>query len=84
MDSETQDRIAGYRRLGTKEIVEINRLKIQEATILAWLDELIEQNDVPIDRRWMAIARAHIEQGFMAANRSIARPDRIGATGPET
>ena len=83
MDSGTRDRIAGYRRLGAKEIAEMNRLKMREETILALLDELTEQDDAPIDRRWMAIARAHIEQGFMAANRAVARPERIGATAKE-
>jgi hypothetical protein len=30
-----------------------------------------------VDQRWLAIGRTHIEQGFMAINRSIFRPERV-------
>lgn len=30
-----------------------------------------------VDKRWLAIARTHIEQGFMAMNRSIFNPERV-------
>jgi hypothetical protein len=29
------------------------------------------------DARWIAIARTHIEQGFMALNRAIFKPERV-------
>jgi hypothetical protein len=34
------------------------------------------EDDAP-DPRWVAIARSHFEQGFMALNRSVFRPRRI-------
>jgi hypothetical protein len=30
-----------------------------------------------VDRRWLSIAKTHFEQGFMALNRSIFKPQRI-------
>lgn len=35
------------------------------------------------DPRWLAIARTHFEQGFMALNRAIFRPARIGLPGDQ-
>ena len=32
-------------------------------------------------KRWLAIGRTHIEQGFMAINRAIFRPDRVEIPG---
>jgi hypothetical protein len=29
------------------------------------------------DRRWAAIARTHIEEGFMSLNRAVFRPERV-------
>ena len=39
------------------------------------MDELKGKDE--IDQRWLAIARTHIEQGFMALNRAIFRPQRV-------
>jgi hypothetical protein len=47
-----------------------------EETVLRHLDKLADDSE--IDKRWLAIARTHIEQGFMALNRSVMRPERIG------
>jgi len=33
------------------------------------------------DQRWLAIARTHVEQGFMAFNRAVFRPQRISLPG---
>ena len=37
--------------------------------------------DNEIDQRWLAIARTNIEQGFMALNRAIFRPERVELDG---
>nr|WP_165972821.1 hypothetical protein [Martelella mediterranea] len=34
-------------------------------------------SDPDIDKRWLALARTSIEQGFMAANRAVFQPDRV-------
>lgn len=33
----------------------------------------------PVDRRWLAIARTNIEQGFMALNRAVFPEDIVGS-----
>lgn len=33
--------------------------------------------DKEFDQRWLAIGRTHLEQGFMAINRAVFRPQRI-------
>jgi hypothetical protein len=70
---ENQHRlITGYRELEQDEIAVMNILKSKEQEVLAMLDGLNTAG--AYDKRWIAMARDHIELGFMAANRSVARP----------
>jgi hypothetical protein len=48
-----------------------------------WLLRHIEliSDELPIDERWLSVARAHFEEGFMALNRAIFRPKRIKLAG---
>jgi len=70
---ENQHRqIIGYRDLEADEIAVMNILKTKEQEVLAMLDGLNTAG--AYDKRWVAIARTHIELGFMAANRAVARP----------
>ena len=71
--------IAGYRPQSAANILLVNANKHTEEVILSQLDQMAALPD--IDPRWLAIGRAHIEQGFMAINRSIMKPGRI-KTGP--
>lgn len=70
---ENQHRaITGYRALSQDEIKLINMVKG-----LAYMvgDELEIVNQSPdVDKRWVAIARTHLQEGFMALTRSIAKP----------
>lgn len=71
---ENQHRqIKGYRELSQDEIDAMNEVK----EIAAKVGELItrlETSEV-IDKRWIAIAKTDLQKGFMAATRSIAKPD---------
>jgi hypothetical protein len=70
---ENQHRlITGYRELEQDEIAVMNILKSKEQEVLAMLDGLNTAG--AYDKRWIAIARDYMELGFMAANRSVARP----------
>ncbi len=67
--------VKGYQPQSDEAVELVNRSKDIEERALRHLDELA---DVPgIDRRWLAIARTFIEQGFMAANRAVFRPARL-------
>lgn len=63
--------IKGYRQLSEDEILLINDIKSKEKQLIEFIDSL----EMDVDRRWLAIAKTHIEQGFMALVRSIARPE---------
>ena len=67
-----QVRIAGYRELTRQEGNTINGLKEAERLCNGWIDSLVAAECH--DPRWIAIGRTHIEQGFMALVRSVARP----------
>lgn len=71
--------IAGYQPQSEDNLRLVNANKITEETILRQLDALTAHPDY--DKRWLAIARTHFEQGFMALNRSIMRPQRIKLEG---
>lgn len=67
--------VQGYRAQSESNIQLVNENKIAEEKILRTIDSLMDNPE--IDKRWLAIARTHIEQGFMALNRSIFKPERI-------
>jgi hypothetical protein len=80
--------VAGYTPQPSTNIEEVNINKRLEEEVLQRLDDLQrtvvprvpagwDQTSPLCDARWLAIARTHIEQGFMAANRAIFRPQRV-------
>lgn len=73
--SEVPLPIAGYRPLQERTTSLVNANKHTEERILRMIDEL--QGDADVDKRWLAVARTQIEQGFMALNRSIFKPVRV-------
>jgi hypothetical protein len=68
-----QAQIKGYRELSRREIGHINSVKELEETCLGAIRRL--EDDASYDPRWIAIGKTHIQQGFMALCRAIARPD---------
>lgn len=67
--------VHGYSPQSTEMVDLVNANKLTEENILALLDEL--ERLPTIDKRWLAIGRTHIEQGWMAVNRAIFKPKRI-------
>lgn len=69
--------VAGYRPQTDEKIALVNKNKEWEEFLLRRLDGLKDELVCPIDQRWLAIGRSHIEQGFMAINRAIFQPSRV-------
>lgn len=69
--------VSGYREQFQTSVQLVNSHKDQEERLLRHLDALANHPQLEIDPRWLAIARTHLEQGFMALNRAVFRPDRI-------
>lgn len=67
--------VPGYRPQSAESVAIVTAMKITEEKLLRALDDLAAREDV--DKRWLAIGRTQIEQGFMAVNRSIFRPARL-------
>jgi hypothetical protein len=67
--------IQGYKVLTEAQIQYMNKLKTLERDLLLELKGLSLLTQM--DKRWTSVARTHIEQGFMAANRAIAQPDTV-------
>ncbi len=63
-------KILGYRDLSEEEIVTINRFKELERTVI----DMIDRSSHAPDPRHAAIAKTHLETGFMFAIKSIAKP----------
>ncbi|RBP74101.1 hypothetical protein [Marinobacter nauticus] len=72
MDNQHR-KIKGYRELSQAEIDAMNAVKEKAAEVGELVHEL-EQNK-ELDQRWVAIAKTDLQKGFMAATRSIAKPD---------
>lgn len=70
---ENQHRIIkGYRDLTPEEISSMNTIKDMAEDIRVELEALESLPEV--DKRWLAIGKTNLQQGFMAVIRSIAKP----------
>ena len=67
--------VAGYTAQIDENVQMVNLNKRDEEMLLRSLDAYAMNPEV--DRRWLSIAKTHFEQGFMALNRSIFKPQRI-------
>ncbi|MDR5655423.1 DUF7681 family protein [Ruixingdingia sedimenti] len=67
--------VAGYRPQSDRAVATVNSNKILEERILRQIDAL--ERDPAVDRRWLAIAKTHIQEGFQAMNRAVFQPARI-------
>jgi len=73
--------VAGYRSQSDINVTLVNHNKEAEERVLRILDDLGRVAEV--DKRWLAIGRTAIENGFMAVNRSIFKPGRVALPGDE-
>ena len=67
--------VSGYQPQTDDKVAYVNENKRLEEIILRRLDDMLQSDDY--DKRWTAIARTQLEQGFMAMNRAVFRPARI-------
>jgi hypothetical protein len=67
--------VAGYQPQSGDAVAIVNFNKHAEEHVLRLLDQLALNDD--IDKRWLAIGRTQIEQGFMAVNRAVFKPGRV-------
>lgn len=67
--------VAGYTPQPKSTIELVNDNKALEEQTLRRLEQLGESHGA--DGRWLAIGRTHIEQAFMAINRSLFKPERV-------
>lgn len=70
--------VAGYKAQSQTTVDCVNAMKVREELILRQLDFM--RDDAEIDQRWLAVGRTHLEQAFMAINRSIFKPGRVSLT----
>jgi hypothetical protein len=72
MDNQHK-KIKGYRDLSQGEINTMNAVKEQGEKLRIMIGEMKSVNYM--DKRWIAIAETHLQQGIMAAVRAIAKPE---------
>jgi hypothetical protein len=68
----SENAIKGYRNLSEAEGTLINRIKDVGEQVEELLHHALAAG---ADPRWMAIAKTHLQLGFMSATRSIAKPE---------
>lgn len=69
--------IPGYRDQSETAVDLVKQHKHEEERLLRHLDALPSHPQAPIDGRWLAVARTHFEQGYMALNRAVFQPARV-------
>lgn len=67
--------IKGYRELSQDDLELINEIKEAEIE-LGSLWKQVSQND-NADKRWLAIAKTHFQEGFSAFVRAVAQPEDV-------
>lgn len=74
MDNQHRE-IKGYRELGAEEIALMNKIKSKGAEVGELVEELknLRVNSA-LDQRWVAIGATHLQEGFMALTRAVAKP----------
>jgi hypothetical protein len=65
--------VAGYRPQSAMNVALVNLNKEAEERLLRQMEC---QQQAGVDGRWLAIAKTHLEQAFMAWNRAIFQPAR--------
>lgn len=85
--SKPPTKVSGYTAQSPEKVALVNEFKADEERILRKIDVLqypagSANSDVnailePYDKRWLAIARTHIQEAYMALNRSVFQPQRI-------
>ena len=73
--------IAGYQDISADKLKAVNAIKEVEEAALRMIDALQASDET--DKRWVAIARTQIQQGYMAAVRSVMQPGRIKLPGDD-
>lgn len=67
--------VPGYVAQSDDAVKTVAENKEMEERILRAIDRLFK--DEAVDKRWLAIGKTQIEQGFMAMNRAVFKPTRI-------
>lgn len=67
--------IKGYRDLSQAEIDLMNKIKEVEREHVAHIVNEAKAAGNTLDQRFVAIARTHFQQGFMALVRAVAQPE---------
>ncbi len=73
MDNQHRQ-IKGYRELSQEEIDVMNEIKTKGAEVGALVEKLAGMG-AAVDGRWVSIGKTHLQQGFMALTRSVAKPE---------
>lgn len=73
--------VSGYTAQSDVKVRLVNANKETEESLLRCLDVMTGNEE--INKRWLAIARTHFEQGFMAMNRAVFDPERISLPGDQ-
>lgn len=71
--------VAGYTAQSSQKVALVNQNKQMEEKLLQHMDRMAAAaaETGEFDTRWLTVARTHVEQGFMALNRAIFKPNRI-------
>jgi len=69
------EEIKGHRELSENELQVINDLKDMANVLGDYLADINQTKEtLEIDQRWLAIGKTHLQEGFMALTRAIAKP----------
>lgn len=72
--------VHGYQPQSDAKVALVNEFKQDEERLLRKLDGVYDTTEAGMptyDRRWVAVARTHFQEGFMALNRAVFQPQRI-------
>jgi hypothetical protein len=69
--------VKGYNDQKAAALNLVNTFKVDEERLLRAIEATGDDPEIVADGRWLAIARTHFQQGFMALNRAVFKPGRV-------
>lgn len=69
------EKLPGYTNIDPEVRKQVVQQKLMEEALLRRCKEIVDR--YAADGRWASIAKTHFEEGFMALNRALMKPQRL-------
>lgn len=73
----TKSEITGYTQPNQKQIDMVNKIKAHEISLGELYRELLNDSELEVDQRCLALAKTRAQEAYMWFNRSVFKPKDV-------